>query len=152
MGPDSKLPEAAEFDFDLTEEDFLDLEEGLKQVDVKMGGEQGGGKFAGEETNTKSPVADKDSSKLLGTGSKDMISKRDDHGGYKRETEPTSGSLPHSEDNSKDKASTPSSVGKGGGLEKQSGYGEGEVGAGKFAGQETNVKSPIGSAGTRNDS
>ena len=35
---DAKLPETAEFDFDLTEEDFLDLEEGLKKVDVKMGG------------------------------------------------------------------------------------------------------------------
>ena len=151
MGPDAKLPEAAEFDFDLTEEDFLDLEEGLKQVDVKMGGEQGGGKFAGEETQTKSPVAQRDKSDIK-AGSKDMISTRDDHGGYSRESEPTSGKLPHSEDNSKDKASTPTSVGKGGGLEKQSGYGEGEIGVGKFAGTETNVKSPIGSAGTRNES
>ncbi len=150
--PDARLPEgASEFDFDLTEEDFLDLEEGLKQVDVKMGGEQGGGKFAGEETQTKSPVAQRDKSDVR-AGSKDMISTRDDHGGYSRESEPGSGKLPHSEDNSKDKASTPTSVGTGGGLEKQKGYGEGEVGAGKFAGTETNVKSIIGSAGTRNES
>lgn len=149
---DARLPEAATFDYDLTEEDFLDLEEGLKTIDVKMGGEQGGGKFAGEETQTVSPVADKDSSKLLGTGSKDMISKRDDHSGYNRESEPTSGKLPHAEDNSKDKASPLTDVAKGGGLEKQKGYGEGEVGEGKFAGTETNVKSPIGSAGTRNES
>jgi len=149
--PDARLPEGADFDFDLTEEDFLDLEEGLKQVDVKMGGEQGGGKFAGEETQTQSPVAQRDKSDVR-AGSKDMISTRDDHTGYSRESEPGSGKLPHSEDNSKDKASTPTSVGKGGGLEKQSGYGEGEVGDGKFAGTETNVKSIIGSAGTRNES
>lgn len=149
---DSKLPETATFDYDLTEEDFLDLEEGLKTIDVKMGGEQGGVKYAGEETNTKSPVADKDSSHLLGSGSKDMISTRDDHGGYTRESEPTSGSLPHAGDNSHDKASTPSDVAKGGGLEKQKGYGDGEVGEGKFAGTETNVKSIIGSAGTRVES
>jgi len=101
---DAALPEGAEFDFDLTEEDFLDLEEGLKAVNVQMGGEQGGVKFAGEETNTKSPVADKDSSKLLGTGSKDMISKQTEHGTYDLETAPTNESLPHSGDNSHDKA------------------------------------------------
>lgn len=154
---DAKLPEGAEFDFDLTEEDFLDLEEGLKAVNVQMGGEQGGVKFAGEETNTKSPVADKDSSKLLGTGSKDMISKQTEHGTYDLETAPTNDSLPHSGDNSRDKADqtgspSRSQVSKGGGLDKQKGYGKGEVGAGKFAGTETNVKSPIGSQGTRNDS
>jgi len=154
---DAKLPESAEFDFDLTEEDFLDLEEGLKQVSVSMGGEQGGVKFAGEETNTKSPVADKDSSKLLGTGSKDMISKQAEHGTYKLETAPGSGDLPHSGDNSHESADqtgspSRSEVLKGGGLDKQKGHGEGEAGAGKFAGTETNVKSPIGSQGTRNDS
>ncbi|KKN44257.1 hypothetical protein LCGC14_0694620 [marine sediment metagenome] len=154
---DAALPEGAEFDFDLTEEDFLDLEEGLKAVNVQMGGEQGGVKFAGEETNTKSPVADKDSSKLLGTGSKDMISKQTEHGTYDLETAPTNDSLPHSGDNSHDKADSTGSpsrsqVSKGGGLDKQKGYGDGEVGAGKFAGTETNVKSPIGSQGTRNDS
>lgn len=154
---DAKLPEGADFDFDLTEEDFLDLEEGLKAVNVQMGGEQGGVKFAGEETNTKSPVADKDSSKLLGTGSKDMISKQTEHGTYDLETAPTNDSLPHSGDNSHDKADSTGSpsrsqVSKGGGLDKQKGYGDGEVGAGKFAGTETNVKSPIGSQGTRNDS
>ena len=154
---DAKLPEGADFDFDLTEEDFLDLEEGLKAVNVQMGGEQGGVKFAGEETNTKSPVADKDSSKLLGTGSKDMISKQTEHGTYDLETAPTNESLPHSGDNSHDKADqtgspSRSQISKGGGLDKQKGYGKGEVGSGKFAGTETNVKSPIGSQGTRNDS
>lgn len=153
---DAKLPEAAVFDFDLTEEDFLDLEEGLKKIDVKMGGEQGGVKFAGEETQIKSPVAQRDKSDIK-AGSKDMISKRDDHSGYSLETAPSAGNLPHSGDNSHDSmdgTGSPkrSEVSKGGGLDKQSSYGDGEVGAGKFAGTETNVKSPIGSAGTRNES
>ena len=149
---DAKLPESATYDFDLTEEDFMDLEEGLKTVDVKMGGEQGGGKYAGEETNVKSPVAQRDKSDVK-ADAKSMVSKRDDHNGYDLENAPSHGDLPHSGDNSRDHASTGTSqVAKGGGLEKQKSYGEGEVGVGKYAGQETNVKSPIGSAGTRNES
>lgn len=153
---DAKLPESAEFDFDLTEDDFLDLEEGLKQVNVSMGGEQGGVKYAGEETNTKSPVAQRDKSDVK-ADPKTMPSKQKEHGTYNLESAPTSGNLPHSGDNSHDSASQTgdpkrSEVSKGGGLEKQKGYGEGESGAGSFAGTEKNVKSPIGSAGTRNES
>lgn len=154
---DAKLPESAEFDFDLTEEDFEDLEEGLKTIDVKMGGEQGAGKFAGEETHTKSPVAQRDKSDVR-ADARSMSSKKAEHAGYDLEAK-TDGAYgesqkmtPHAGDNSHDKAKTPTSVAKGGGLEKQKGYGEGESGAGKFAGTETNTKSPIGSAGTRNES
>lgn len=149
---DARLPESAEFDFDLTEEDFLDLEEGLKQVDVKMGGEQGGVKFAGEETNTKSPVAQRDKNDIHASP-KTLPSTQKQHGGYGREGAPASGKFPHSEDNSHDSIkSNNKDVAKGGGLEKQKGVGAGEVGSGKFAPTETQVKSPIGSKGTRNES
>lgn len=141
---DAKLPESqlddAAFDFDLTEEDFQELEEGLKAIDVKMGGEQGGNKFAGEETQTKSPVAKRDMSDVK-SGSKDMVSKKDDHAGYDREEAPSSKSLPHSGDNSKNKADE--------GRNKVESKVGGEQGSGKFAGTEVNVKSPIGSQGTR---
>jgi len=148
---DAKLPESAAFDFDLTEEDFLDLEESLKVIDVKMGGEQGGVKFAGEESNVKSPVAQKDKSDVKASPSS-LLSKRDDHVGYDLEDYPLSGDLPHAGDNSRDSANDGrKEVEKGGGVEKQKGYGTGEVGKGKFAGTESNVKSPIGSAGSRNE-
>lgn len=154
---DAKLPESAEFDFDLTEEDFEDLEEGLKTIDVKMGGEQGAGKFAGEETHTKSPVAQRDKSDVR-ADARSMTSKKAEHAGYDLQAK-TDGAYgesqkmtPHAGDNSHDKAPALKDVAKGGGLEKQKGYGEGESGAGKFAGTETNTKSPIGSAGTRNES
>lgn len=148
---DGKIHES-EFEYDLTEEDFLDLEEGLKSVDVKMGGEQGHGKFAGEETNTKSPVATKDMSDIA-TDAKTGPSKQKEHGTYKLEAAPSNDSLPHSGENNHDKAEgTPgrSSVAGHGGPESTSGQG-GEQGKKKFAGTETNVKSPIGSAGTRNE-
>jgi len=150
---DSKLSETAEFDFDLTEDDFLDLEEGLKSVSVSMGGEQGGVKYAGEETNTKSTVADKDKSDVK-ADPKTMISKQDEHGTYKRESAPSNDKLPHSGENNHDKAEgTPgrSSVSGHGGLESNSGNDGGEQGGKKFAGKETNTKSIIGSAGSRNE-
>lgn len=149
---DAKLPESADdFDFDLTEEDFEDLEEGLKALDIKMGGEQGGNKFAGEETQLKSPVADKDKSDIP-VNPQDMHSKKDEHSGYKRETAPSTGSLPHSGDNSKDTGTAGrSEVSGAGGLDKQKGHSASEQGGKKFAGTETNVKSPIGSTGTRTE-
>jgi hypothetical protein len=152
---DAKLPESADFDFDLTEEDFMDLEEGLKSIDVKMGGEQGGVKFAGEETNTKSPIATRDKSDIK-ADSKSMVSKKSEHSGYSREAAPTSGKLPHSGDNSHESMNSTGSprrseVKGAGGLDKQKGHKAEEQGGVKFAGTETNVKSPIGSAGTRNE-
>jgi hypothetical protein len=152
---DAKLPESADFDFDLTEEDFMDLEEGLKAIDVKMGGEQGGVKFAGEETNLKSPVANRDKSDIK-ADPKTMVAKQDEHGTYDRESAPSNDMLPHSEDNSHesmDSTGSPkrSQVSGAGGLEAQKGHKDAEQGNTKYAGTETNVKSPIGSAGTRNE-
>lgn len=73
-------------DFDLTEEDLLGLEEGWSEVHVKMdGGEQGGGKFAGGEKNTKTPLADKTEQSVK---AEDMVSKKDNHKGYEREKAP----------------------------------------------------------------
>jgi hypothetical protein len=149
---DGKIKEGEDFDFDLTEEDFLDLEEGLKAVSVTMGGEQGGVTYAGEETNTVSPVAQKDKSDVH-ADAKTGASKQSEHNTYKREAAPTNDKLPHSNENNHDKAEgTPgrSSVAGAGGLDSNSGQG-GEQGKKKFAGTEVNVKSPIGSAGTRNE-
>ena len=147
---DAKLPE--NFDYDLTEEDFLDLEEGLKSVSVSMGGEQGGVKYAGEETQTVSPVAQKDKSDVK-ADSTSLVSKQKEHGDFKREGAPSNDKLPHSNENNHDKAEgTPgrSSVAGHGGLESNSGQG-GEQGKKKFAGTETNTKSIIGSTGSRTE-
>ena len=149
---EGKLREDEDFDFDLTEEDFLDLEEGLKAVSVSMGGEQGGVKFAGEETNTKSPVADKDKSDVKASPDS-LVSKQKEHGTYKREAAPSNDKLPHSGENNYDHATGNKGYGKVegfGGPDSNSKEG-GEQGGKKFAGTEVNVKSPIGSAGTRNE-
>jgi len=154
VNEDDKVEEEVSeaFDFDLTEEDFFDLEEGLKSVNVSMGGEQGGVKFAGEETNTKSPVADKDKSDVNADPT-DGVSKQDEHGSFNRESAPSNDKLPHSEENNHDKADGTkgrSTVAGHGGLESNSGNG-GEQGNEKFAGTENNTKSIIGSAGSRNE-
>lgn len=58
----------------------------MSKVSVKMGGEQGGGHFAGTEVNTKSPSANADRVKLGGQPIE--MGKGPDHKGFERQ-EPT---------------------------------------------------------------
>ena len=81
-----EVAESGEFDFDLTEEDLLGLEEGLREVKVTMdGAEQGGGKFAGSETKTVTPIAAHTSGPL---NPKKIGSEQDAHKGFEREKAP----------------------------------------------------------------
>lgn len=71
---------------DLTEDDLLGLEECWTEVKVSMDGhEQGDGKFAGGEKNTKTPIAHKEEKDVE---AKDLVSKQDAHKGYEREKAP----------------------------------------------------------------
>lgn len=79
---DDEMGHEMEEGFDLTEEDLLGLEESWTEVKVTMDGkEQGGGKFAGGEKNTKTPLATREKEEVL-------ASKKDNHSGYEREKAP----------------------------------------------------------------
>jgi hypothetical protein len=83
MGPvDDSMGDEMEESFDLTEDDLLGLEESWTEVKVSMNGEeQGGGKFAGSEKNTTTPIATREKAEGLG-------STQTAHKGYEREKAP----------------------------------------------------------------
>ena len=87
MGPvDDSMGDEMEESFDLTEDDLLGLEESWTEIKVSMNGEeQGGGKFAGSEKNTETPLADKEDKDVKAT---DLVSKQDAHKGFEHEKAP----------------------------------------------------------------
>ncbi len=78
-----------EDDFDIFDSLDESALEDLETVDVKMGGEQGGGKFAGNETQTDSPIPQKEPAKRYREDSDSRLtSKQDQHDGFEREKAP----------------------------------------------------------------
>lgn len=121
------------FDTELTEDDLLGLEEAFHEIKVSMDGkEQGGGKFAGSETNTETPLACKEEGSVKAT---DLMSKKDNHSGYEREKAPEAPLKSDSENVMKS--------GKGAWKEVHVKMDGQEQGGGKFAGGEKNTKTPI---------
>lgn len=121
------------FDTELTEDDLLGLEEAFSEIKVSMDGkEQGGGKFAGSETNTETPLACKEEGSVKAT---DLMSKKDNHSGYEREKAPEAPMKSDSEN--------VSANGKGAWKDVHVKMDGQEQGGGKFAGGEKNTKTPV---------
>ena len=78
--------------FDSLDESVLD---DLETVNVKMGGEQGGGKYAGNETNTDSPIPQKEpAQRFRNDKTSRLASEQDEHGTYDRESAPKHENVP----------------------------------------------------------
>lgn len=124
--------------FDSLDESVLD---DLETVNVKMGGEQGGGKYAGNETHTDSPIPQKEPAQRFRNDKNSRLSsEQDTHQGFEREGAPKHENVPkysNVRDKSSSKLDHKEKAGdKSAMLNSDDGYGEPQT------------TSPIGSKGT----
>jgi hypothetical protein len=124
--------------FDSLDESVLD---DLETVNVKMGGEQGGGKYAGNETHTDSPIPQKEpANRFRNDKNSRLSSEQDTHQGFDREDAPKHENVPkysNVRDKSSSKLDHKEKAGdKSAMLNSDDGYGEPQT------------TSPIGSKGT----